>query len=102
MEKKMRKSDFKIVDKDGKVIESQEFRDYDQLADYMLGIADKWYEGVYDPEQNISISSYNEEGELIYQDSVSFGASEDVELELEQPELNIPNLSDFGYEVEGI
>ena len=98
----MKKSDFKIVDKDGKVVESQDFSDYDQLADYMLGVADKWYEGIYDPDQNITISSYNENGDVIYQDSVSFGASEDVELKLEQPELNIPNLSDFGYEVEGI
>lgn len=97
----MKRSSYTIIDKDGNIVESQDFSDYDALADHMLQLADKWYEGIEDPDQKITVSSYNEEGEIIYTDSASFGDNRDVELEFERSE-HISDISDFRYEVEGI
>lgn len=74
-----KKINYTIVDKDGKVVEDVNFDDYDKLADHMLELADKWYQGVYDPDDNLEISALNENGEVIFKDSATFGETKNVE-----------------------
>jgi len=65
---------FKIVGKDGKVIENLIFDDYDQVADYMLQMADEWYAGLRNPEDSIAIER-RENGQVVFEDRSSFEAS---------------------------
>ena len=64
------------------------FDDYDKLADHMLELADKYYQGIYDENDSVSISTYDETGEVIFEDTASFGSvttqTEDIEDELRQ------------------
>jgi hypothetical protein len=66
---------FKIVGKDGKVIEDLSFNDFDAVADYMLDAADKWYAGLEDSGSTMSIER-RESGEVVFKDESSFGGSE--------------------------
>ena len=68
-----KKLNYTIVDKNGNVVENVDFNDYDKLADHMLDMADKWYEGVYDPDDKLEISTFNESGEIVYKDTATFG-----------------------------
>ena len=67
---------FKIVGKDGKVIEDLSFEDFDEIADYMLDAADKWYDGLQDPGTTMSFER-REDGHVVFSDKSSFGG-EDV------------------------
>ena len=83
-----KKVQYKIVDKNGNIVSDQMFDDYDNLADHMLELADKYYQGIYDENDSVSISTYDETGEVIFEDTASFGSvttqTEDIEDELRQ------------------
>jgi hypothetical protein len=66
---------FKIVGKDGKVIENLSFDDFDAVADYMLDAADKWYAGLEDAGSTMSLER-RENGEVVFKDESSFGGLE--------------------------
>lgn len=74
---------YKIVDKEGKVVEDVSFNDYDKLADHMLGLAEKWYTGLYDVDDTLEISTFDKTGELIYSDTATFGETMNEESNLE-------------------
>lgn len=83
----MKKINYKVINKDGDVVDDIEFSDYDKLADHMLQMADKYYQGVYTVEDKINISAFDESGNLMYEDTASFGSvepTEDIEDELRQ------------------
>ena len=65
---------FNIVGKDGKIIEDLMFDDIDSVADYMLDAADKWYAGLQDPGDNITIERI-EDGKVVFEDKSSFGGN---------------------------
>lgn len=66
---------FKIVGKDGKVIEDLNFDNMDAVADYMLDAADRWYSGLQDPGDNIVIERI-EDGKVVFEDTSSFGGED--------------------------
>jgi len=74
---------YKIVDKSGKVVEDVTFNDYEKLADHMLGLAEKWYTGLYDVDDTLEISTFDKTGELIYSDTATFGETMNDESSLE-------------------
>ncbi len=74
---------YKIVDKSGNVVEDVSFNDYDKLADHMLNLAEKWYNGLYDSEDKLEISTFDKTGELIYSDTATFGETMNEESNLE-------------------
>ena len=65
-----------IVGKDGKIVENLKFSDYDEIADYMLDAADKWYDGLQDVDQQI-VFNRSENGEIVYSDTSSFSGDVD-------------------------
>ncbi len=69
----MHSTGYTIVNKDGKVIEDAQFSDYDELADHMLELAEKWYKGEYSPDDKVQISAFDEAGEMLYSDVATFG-----------------------------
>lgn len=71
----MNKVNYKIVNKDGKVVEDLTFTDYDKLADHMLEMADKYYNGILTSDDSIEISTFDQSGNLIYKDQASFEGS---------------------------
>jgi len=77
---------FKIVGKDGKVIENLSFENFDAVADYMLDAADKWYAGLQDPGDTMVLER-KENGQVVFEDRSSFEASvEDGLLHDDRPE----------------
>lgn len=90
-----KKINYTIVNKDGKVVEDIDFDDYDKLADHMLDLADKWYEGVYDPDDSLEISALNESGEVIFKDKATFGETQNVETGVPES-FNLSGVSDNG------
>jgi hypothetical protein len=64
---------YTITDKNGNVVQNENFDDYDKLADHMLELADKWYSGVYSAGDSLEISTFDETGSLIYSDVATFG-----------------------------
>jgi hypothetical protein len=85
MEKlKMTKTDvsYTIIDKSGNVIQDERFNDYDKLADHMLEVADKWYNGGYDEGDQLKISSYDDTGNLVYSDVATFGETRETASEI--------------------
>jgi len=77
---------FKIVGKDGKVIENLSFDNFDSVADYMLDAADKWYAGLQDPSDTM-VFERKEDGQVVFEDRSSFEASvEDGLLHNDGPE----------------
>lgn len=95
-----KKINYTIVNKDGKVVEDLNFDDYDKLADHMLELADKWYEGVYDPDDSLEISALNEKGEVIFKDKATFGETQNVETGVPES-FNLSGVSDNGTAGEG-
>jgi len=88
----MDKVNYTIINKDGKIVEDTTFQDYDKLADYMLEIADKWYEGVYNPDDQLKISTFDENDNLVYSDTASFEDTSNVESEFQDIDFsNLPN-----------
>lgn len=74
---------YKIIGKDGNVIDDQSFNDYDKLADHMLGLAEKWYNGLYDADDTLEISTFDKTGDLLYTDTATFGETMNDESNLE-------------------
>jgi hypothetical protein len=77
MEKKMTQMNdktvnYQIVNKEGEVVEDLSFNDYDKLADHMMDLAQKWYDGLYDPDDTVNVSTFDNTGNLIYQDTATF------------------------------
>lgn len=68
---------YKIVDKNGKVVEDKVFEDFDSVADYMLDAADKWYSGLQDPSDVMSLQR-RENGTVVFEDTNSFGIEDDA------------------------
>ena len=81
---KMTKTDvsYTIIDKNGNVIQDERFNDYDKLADHMLEVADKWYNGGYDEGDQLKISSYDDTGNLVYSDVATFGETRETASEI--------------------
>jgi len=69
------KLNYKIVNKNGEVVEDITFDDYDKLADHMLEMADKYYNGILTADDSVSISAFDESGNLVFEDSASFEGS---------------------------
>lgn len=66
---------YKIINKNGEIVNDVTFNDYDKLADHMLEMADKYYNGILTADDQISISTYDETGKLVYEDTASFGGN---------------------------
>jgi hypothetical protein len=73
---------YTIIDKSGNVIQDERFNDYDKLADHMLEVADKWYNGGYDEGDQLKISSYDDTGNLVYSDVATFGETRETASEI--------------------
>ena len=95
----MDKINYTIVNKDGKVMQDLSFNDFDSLADHMLEMADKYYEGIYTPDDTLKISTFDENGKLVYSDEATFEETHNVESEFQN--IDFPDLRDFGNEGEG-
>lgn len=67
---------YKIVNKDGNVVEDLTFDDYDKLADHMLEMADKYYNGILTADDSVEISAFDESGNLVYEDKATFEGSD--------------------------
>lgn len=68
--------DFKIVDKNGKLVEDVSFKDYDQLADYMLNVADQYYQGLRNPDDSYSLTQTAPDGSIRFEEESIFGGSD--------------------------
>lgn len=68
--------DFKIVDKNGKIVEDVSFKDYDQLADYMLNVADQYYQGLRNPDDSYSLTQTGPDGSIRFEEEKIFGGSD--------------------------
>jgi hypothetical protein len=68
---------FKIVNKNGETVEDKIFEDFDSVADYMLDAADKWYSGLQDPGDMMSLQR-RENGTVVFEDMSSFGIEDDA------------------------
>ena len=80
-----KKIQYKVIDKNGNIVSDETFENYDKLADHMLDMANKYYQGIYTVDDSVSISTFDESGELIYEDTASFGGevtNEEIEDEL--------------------
>lgn len=64
---------YTVINKNGKVVEDSTFKDYDELADHMLDMAEKWYKGEYSADDKLQISAFDETGEVLYSDVATFG-----------------------------
>jgi len=94
------KINYRIVNKDGKIVEDLTFNDYDKLADHMLEMADKYYHGVLTNDDSIEISAFDESGNLIYKDNASFEGNSiegDEINEFESIIANNPNTAGKGF-----
>lgn len=90
---------FTIVDKNGKTSEELTFDDFDTLADHMMDVANKWYEGVYDPDDTLKIERMDEDGNVVTIEERTFGSDINDEFDAEDFDLNLPPLpEDFGSE----
>jgi hypothetical protein len=68
---------YKIIDKNGNLIEDKLFEDFDSVADYMLDAADKWYSGLQDSTDVMSLQR-RENGTVVFEDTNSFGIEDDA------------------------
>lgn len=98
----MEKVNFSIVDKEGKVKEDMTFNDFDTLADHMMDVASKWYEGLYDPDEGFEIKTFDENDNLVSTESRKFGEDINDEFNTEDFDINLPDLPDIGSLLEGI
>lgn len=78
--KMTKRINYKVVNKSGEVVDDIDFEDYEGLADHMLELADKYYQGIYTVDDQVNISMFDDSGNLIYKDKASFeGEVESVE-----------------------
>lgn len=68
--------DFKIVDKNGKIVEDVSFRNYDEVADYMLNVADQYYQGLRNPDDSYSLKQIAPDGNIRFEEENIFGGSD--------------------------
>jgi len=92
----MNKVNFSIVGKDGTVQQDLSFDDFDTLADHMMDVASKWYEGVYDPDDSMKVERFDENDNLILTEERKFGEDINDEFDGEEFNLNLPELPDLG------
>jgi len=83
---------YKIINKDGSIAEDVKFDNYESLADHMMNLADKWYNGLYDPDDTVQVSTFDNMGELIYEDTATFKETMNEESNLEE---ELSNISQF-------
>lgn len=99
-----KKYNYTIINKEGEVVDNVDIENYDKLADHMLDIADKWYQGIYDGDDALQISTFDDKGDLIYSDVATFGEAkqddEGEELDFRFPDLS--GLPNYGSEDSGI
>lgn len=69
---------YKVVNKSGEVVDDIDFEDYEGLADHMLELADKYYQGIYTVDDQVNISMFDDNGNLIYKDKASFEGEEET------------------------
>lgn len=80
MEKlQMKRINYQVINKDGDIVDDVEFEDYEKLADHMLEMADKYYQGIYTVDDEISISTFDDSGNLMFKDTASFGQKVETE-----------------------
>ena len=84
---------YKIIGKDGNIIDDQTFNDYDKLADHMLSLAEKWYSGLYDANDSLEISTFDKTGGLIYTDKATFEETMNDDSSLEDELKQLANLT---------
>lgn len=70
--------DFKIVDKNGKIVDDVSFKDYDQLADYMLNVADQWYQGLRNPDDQYTLTQKTADGSIRFEEQNTFGVDDEL------------------------
>jgi hypothetical protein len=63
---------YRLIDKEGKVIDNKLFDDFDSLADFMMEQADKYYQGLVDPDTTVEMTTFDNTGKILYQDQASF------------------------------
>jgi hypothetical protein len=68
---------FRIVDKNGKVVDDRVFEDFDSVADFMLDAADNWYNGLQNVGDTMSLQR-RENGTVVFEDTSSFAIEDDV------------------------
>jgi len=73
---------YTIIDKEGNEVQNENFEDYDKLADHMLDLADKWYNGEYDEGDQLKISTFDDTGKLVYSDVATFGDTREAASEI--------------------
>jgi hypothetical protein len=91
-----KKINYQIINKDGEVVDDKTFNDYDKLADHMLELADKWYQGIYSTDDKVSISTFDETGNVIYEDTSSFGSNIESTESLEENLRDLYDVSNVG------
>lgn len=90
MEKKMSEDSvlgYRLIGKDGQVIDNKMFDDFDSLADFMMEQADKYYQGLVDPDTTVEMTTFDNTGKILYQDQASFKQDDNKELETLLTEL---------------
>ncbi len=75
----MKRINYQVINKDGDIVDDVEFEDYEKLADHMLEMADKYYQGIYTVDDEISISTFDDSGNLMFKDTASFGQKVETE-----------------------
>lgn len=73
---------YRLIGKDGKVIDNKMFDDFDSLADFMMEQAEQYYQGLVDPDTTVEMTQFDNTGKVLYQDQASFTkTNEEPELE---------------------
>lgn len=63
---------YRLVDKNGNVVEDKTFSDFDALADFMMEQAEKYYQGLVDPDTSVEMTAFDNTGKVLYQDQASY------------------------------
>lgn len=88
---------YQIVNKFGDVVEDLTFNDYDKLADHMMDLAEKWYGGLYDPDDTVNVSTFDNQGNLIYEDKATFNETMNESSDLESEITNLTDTKNKGF-----
>jgi hypothetical protein len=63
---------YRLVDKNGNVVEDKTFDNFDSLADFMMEQAEKYYQGLVDPDTTVEMTAFDNTGKVLYQDQASY------------------------------
>lgn len=88
---------YQIINKSGEVVEDLTFNDYDKLADHMMDLAQKWYDGLYDPDDTVSVSTFDNTGNLVYEDKATFRETMHESTDLESEVKDLANSKNKGF-----